>query len=128
MPSIATETVYEVTADFETPVTLDFTVDEFHENGQSTGLKPEQIQKRKFIVAEDCNASRRGYPVELKKGKEVRDVALAWDLIKQRAPLIIRDTLLLKQGDVVPDSLGKALAAEKLPVKAAKKKVEADAE
>lgn len=128
MPVIATEQVYEVTADFDEAQVIDFTAEEFMDNGKTNGLPDERILSRKFIVQEDCMANRRGYTIDLKAGKPVRDVALAWHLIEQRAPVIIRDTLLLKKGDVLPDAIGKALAAEKLPVKAAKKKVEADAE
>lgn len=116
MPSIAINSKYKVTEDFKNTVTLDFTAEEFRANGNSNGLPRECLAKREFCVTADCSAGVRDSTVNFKEGQKIKDTTLAYRLIEQQRPIVIRDTLLLKEGNELPFELGKALEEAKMPV------------
>jgi len=122
MPDLVIEKPYVVTKDFPKPQPLEFSAQEFRDNGETNGLPGIEIQKREFTIAEDCTAAIRGFTTEFPAKKKVSDVALAYTLIRQGAPVIIRDTLIFKEGDEVPEEIGLKMKDEGLPVKVAPKK------
>lgn len=127
MPSLYVEKKYVATKDFEKPVTLEFSCEEFRENENTNGLPGVELSRREFVVAEDCSASIRGFTNDFPANKKVKDVRLAYNLIKQGCPLTIRDTLNFKEGDIMSEEIGLAMKEQGHPVKLAPKpKAEAD--
>lgn len=102
--------VFVVLEDFTKPVQVGLTPLEFKDLGLSNGLPPEALVKREFVVQEDCSAVISNASVKFPKGKRIKDVKLAYTMIKQDKPLLIVDTLALSKGMELPEVIGKAVA------------------
>lgn len=102
--------IFVVTETFTKPVTVGLTPLEFKDLGMSNGLPTEALVKREFVVQEDCSAVVTNASVKFPKGKRVKDVKLAFSLIKQDKPVLIMDTLALTKGMELPEVIGKAVA------------------
>lgn len=100
--------VFVALADFERPVTVGLTPDEFKATDFNS-LPRESLLQRSYQVTEACAAAVRGFSVQFKANKKIRDTKLALALIEQDKPIVVYQTLAVSKGMVLPEAIGRAL-------------------
>lgn len=109
MAKVLLPLVYRVLADFDRPVKIGLSPQEYKTLDLADLPKEEVLLDRSYQVTEACNAPVRGFSVAVKAGKKIKDVALAQILVNQDKPVVITLTLRLTEGLILPEVIGKAL-------------------
>lgn len=121
MAKLIEEKEYQVEEGFEALIEL--SGDEYNAREKNpAAIRGVQVKSRDFYVAADCTVVVTGQAVQMKAGKPIKDVALAFGALRQGQPINVRERVAFKKGALILDGdLGEALKAQGHPVKEQKK-------